>query len=325
MRRLRVLTWHVHGSYLYYLTQAPHDFYLPVKPGRPEGHGGRNGNFAWGDHVHELPAEQLRGRQFDVVLFQSRRNWHVDQYELLSPAQRRLPRIYLEHDPPRESPVDTRHPVDDPEVLLVQVTPFNALMWDPGRTPVRVVEHGVLVPDTARYTGELDRGIVVVNDLARRGRRLGLDLVQRARAELPLDLAGMGSRALDGLGDLPLDRLHARLGRYRFFFNPIRYTSLGLAVCEAMMIGLPIVGLATTEMSTAVIDGVNGFVDTDPGRLMLHMRRLLAEPEEARALAEGARRIARARFGIARFVADWNRVFAEATGRALTGPLRRSA
>jgi glycosyltransferase involved in cell wall biosynthesis len=325
VRRLRVLTWHVHGSYLYYLTQAPHEFYLPVKPGRPEGHGGRSGDFAWGDHVHEVAAEDVRSREFDVVVFQSRRNYHVDQYELLSAAQRRLPRIYLEHDPPRESPVDTRHPVDDPDVLLVQVTPFNALMWDPGRTPVRVVEHGVIVPATARYTGELERGIVVVNELARRGRRLGLDVFQRARTELPLDLAGMGSRALGGLGELPLDQLHARLGRYRFFFNPIRYTSLGLAVVEAMMIGLPIVGLATTEMSTVVVDGVNGFVDTDPDRLMIHMRRLLADPEEARMLGEGARRIARSRFGITRFVADWNRVLAEATGRAIAAPVRRSA
>jgi len=38
----------------------------------------------------------------------------------------------------------------------------------------------------------------------------------------------------------------------RFFFNPIRYTSLGLAVCEAMMVGMPIIGLATTEMATTV-------------------------------------------------------------------------
>ena len=24
--RLRILTWHVHGNYLYYLTQVPHEF-----------------------------------------------------------------------------------------------------------------------------------------------------------------------------------------------------------------------------------------------------------------------------------------------------------
>nr|WP_276600541.1 glycosyltransferase [Nannocystis sp. ILAH1] len=124
----------------------------------------------------------------------------------------------------------------------------------------------------------------------------------------------MDSAALGGLGDLPLRELHARLGRYRFFFNPIRYTSLGLAVCEAMMIGLPILGLATTEMSTAVQSGVNGYVETDLDRLLAHMRRLLADPAEAAELAAGARRIARERFGIGRFAADWSRVLGEVTG-----------
>ena len=51
---------------------------------------------------------------------QSRRNYLEDQYDILSEQQRSLPRIYLEHDPPRENPTDTKHIVDDPEMLLVQ-------------------------------------------------------------------------------------------------------------------------------------------------------------------------------------------------------------
>jgi hypothetical protein len=141
--RLRILTWHVHGSYLYYLTQAPHEFYLPIKPGRPEGYGGRLVGMNWGDNVHEIPASAVREQQFDCILLQSRRNYLQDQLELLTPAQQRLPRIYLEHDPPREHPTDTRHVVDDPQILLVQVTHFNRLMWDSGQTPTIVIEHGV--------------------------------------------------------------------------------------------------------------------------------------------------------------------------------------
>ena len=38
MRPLRVLTWHVHGNYLLYLSQAHVEFYLPVKPGHEEVH-----------------------------------------------------------------------------------------------------------------------------------------------------------------------------------------------------------------------------------------------------------------------------------------------
>jgi hypothetical protein len=44
-----------------------------------------------------------------------------------------------------------------------------------------VIEHGVLVPESARYTGELARGLVVVNHLRRRGRRLGADVFEQVR------------------------------------------------------------------------------------------------------------------------------------------------
>lgn len=313
MRPLRILTWHIHGNYLYYLSQVPHELYLPV--GRQtEGYGGRLPGFPWPDRVHEVPADEVRHLDLDVVLFQSRRNWLVDQEEILSPAQRRLSRIYLEHDPPREHPTDTRHPVDDPDVLLVHVTAFNDLMWDSGRTPTRVIEHGVVVDPEARYRGDVPRGITVVNGLATRGRRLGVDVFLRARCDVPLDLVGMGAEVLGGIGEVPHDALAAFESRYRFFFNPIRYTSLGLSVCEAMMVGLPIIGLATTEMVTAVDNGVTGWVDTDVPRLVERMRELLANPGEARRLGDAARRIALERFSIHRFIRDWDAAFALVTG-----------
>ncbi len=313
-RPLRILTWHVHGSYLYYLVQSPHEFYLPVKEGRPEGYGGRAGSFPWPDNVHDIPAGEVADLQFDCILFQSHKNYLEDQYDLLTEEQRNLPRIYLEHDPPRQHPTDTRHPVNDPNMLLVHVTHFNDLMWDSGRTPTRVIEHGVLVPENVRYTGEIERGIVVVNGLRHRGRRLGADVFEQVRAQVPLDLVGMKAEELDGLREVPNDQLPAFEARYRFFFNPIRYTSLGLAVCEAMMIGMPVIGLATTEMVTAVENGISGYVDTDIERLVERMKSLLADPAEAKRLGEGARAAAQERFNIHRFIRDWDEAFALVTG-----------
>lgn len=224
MSSLRILTWHVHGSYLYYLVQSRHHFYLPVKPGRPEGYGGRSGSFPWPDNVHDVPAEEIRRLEFDCILFQSQRNYLEDQYKILSLTQQRLPRLYLEHDPPRQHPTDTPHIVDDPDMLLVHVTHFNNLMWDSRRTPTRVIEHGVMVPEEVRYSGELERGITVVNGLRRRGRRLGADIFTQVREQVPLDLVGMKAEELNGLGELPHHQLAAFTARYRFFFNPIRYT-----------------------------------------------------------------------------------------------------
>lgn len=315
MRPLRILTWHVHGSYLYYLSQVPHEFYVPVKVDRPEGYGGRGGWLPWPENLREVPADEIRRLRLDCVLFQSRRNYEYDQYEILSSAQRRLPQLYLEHDPPREHPTDTRHVVDDENVLLVHVTAFNDLMWDAGRTPTCVIEHGVTVPDAARYTGEREAGIAVVNDLGRRGRRLGLDVFERARARVPLSLVGMGSAELGGEGELRGDRLWEFTASHRYLFNPIRYTSLGLAVCEAMMMGMPIVALATTEMATVVENGVSGFVDTRLDSLIERMQMLRRDAALARELGEGARRRALERFHIERFKRDWDAVLTQVAGR----------
>jgi glycosyltransferase involved in cell wall biosynthesis len=313
MRRLRILTWHVHGNYLWYLSQLRHDFILPIRADKEGGYGGRGESFPFGTNVQEVPADQVKSRQFDCVLFQVRRNFDVDQYDILSPAQRKLPRIYLEHDPPREHPTDTRHWVDDPNVLLVHVTPFNALMWDSGSSPTCVVEHGVLVPPHVRYTGRMNQGIVVVNNLRSRGRRLGVDVFEAAREQVPLDLAGAGSEELGGIGEIPPMNLPAFEAHYRFFFNPIRYTSLGLAVLEAMTIGMPIVGLATTEMATVIQNGVSGFVDTELRNVVEFMQSLIDDPAEAQRLGENAQQYALERFGIGRFVRNWEQVFADVT------------
>ena len=84
-RPLRILTWHVHGSYLYYLTQSEHEFYLPVTEERGEGYGGRTPSFEWRDNGREIAAEDVRRQQFDCVIFQSRRNYLQDQHESLAP------------------------------------------------------------------------------------------------------------------------------------------------------------------------------------------------------------------------------------------------
>lgn len=306
MRRMKILTWHTHGSYLYYLTQAPHDFHVLSKPGRPPGYGGRSGHIPWGDNVHDLPVEEAAGQEFDCIIFQDDQQYLEDQHRYLSAAQRRLPRIYIEHDPPRDHPTDMRHLVEDAGVLLVHVTHFNALMWDSPGIRTRVIEHGVLPPRDAAYQGDLARGLVVVNHMARRGRRLGGDIYQQVREQVPLDLVGMGAEEAGGIGEILHAQLPAFAAQYRFFFNPIRYTSLGLAVIEAMMLGMPIIGLATTEMATVIDDGVSGYINTDIGKLTEQMRLLLAEPELARNLGAAARRCAMERFHIQRFAADWD-------------------
>lgn len=304
--RLNVLTWHVHGNYLWYLSQAPVRWFVPTMPGCPPGYAGRGATFPFPDNVVEVPTDELRRLRFDVVVHQSRRTWTEDRFRYLTEEQRRLPTVYLEHDPPLDSPTNTLHPVHDADdgAVVVHVTSFNRLMWDNGSAPTVVIEHGVMVAPLCA-TLELGRGLVVVNDLGRRGRRLGADLVEQVRARVPLDVVGMGSEEIGGLGEVPPPELAAFMARYRFFFHPARFTSLGLAVCEAMMVGVPVVGLATTELVTVIDDGRTGFIATDPDRLVSAMERLLEDPALALEVGRRGQAVARERFGIERFTTAW--------------------
>src|SRR5690606_1311500 len=163
--------------YLYYLSKGDYDIYIPVNDSKTAGYCGRGDTFPFGENVIEVKAEEVKQLDFDLILFQDDDNYFVHQYEILSERQRLLPKIYLEHDPPWGHPTNSRHPVNDPDVLVAHVTHFNRLMWNNNETPTAVIEHGVTEP-AVNYSGTLDRGIVVINNLPSRGRLLGFDVFQ---------------------------------------------------------------------------------------------------------------------------------------------------
>jgi glycosyltransferase involved in cell wall biosynthesis len=314
-RRIRVFTWHIHGSYLYYLSHGNYQIYIPVTKEKHEGYYGKGDTFPFGDNVIEVAAEEVKNLEFDCILFQSNKNWLVDQYEILNESQRALPRIYLEHDPPRHSPTDTRHVVNDADVFIVHVSNFNKLMWNNENSRnVKVIEHGVIFPDVA-YKGDLEKGIVVVNNLFQRGRRLGSDIFTEVSKRIPLDFVGMGTKEYGGLGEIKHSDLPEFISHYRFFFNPIRHTSLGLAVLEAMMIGMPMVALATTEYVTVIKNYQTGFIDTDVDYLVHKMQLLLSNKKWAADIGQKGKQYVEDRFNIYRFTEEWENIFETAIGK----------
>lgn len=126
----------------------------------------------------------------------------------------------------------------------------------------------------------------------------------------------MNSEDLGGLGEISPPELPEFMANYRFYFNPSRYTSLNLAVLEAMAVGLPVIGLATTEMTTVIENGRNGFIDTDPRKLIEPMRRLIADKDYAVELGRNAQATIHERFSHERFIADWNRIFSKRVERS---------
>lgn len=310
-RRRKIFTWHIHGSYLFYLSQGNYDIYIPVNGKKDEGYYGRGLTFPFGANVIEAEVSELSNYKFDVILFQTDKNYLFDQYEILSDEQRKLPRIFLKHDAPPG--FDRKIIVDDPDVLIVHVTDFNRLMWDNNGLETRVIMHGV-TDHGYIWNGKNNRGIVVINNLTPRGRMLGADLFNIYREQLPIDIVGMGTEDLGGK-----EVLHPYLpdfiASYRFFLNPIRYSSFPLSLCEAMMAGLPVVALATTELPVIIKDGYNGFISNDPSYLYDKMQLLLNDYELAGQLSTNSRKTAIKEFGLERFLNDWTNVFDEVSSK----------
>lgn len=309
--KIRIFTWHIHGTYLYYLSRGNYTIYIPVNKKKDEGYYGRGHTFPFGDNVIEIEASAVRHQEFDCILFQTNKNFLVDQYEILSEEQRKLPRIYLEHDPPRTHPTDAKHPMDDPDVIMVHVTHYNKLMWCNNARVVRVIEHGVPMPPCS-YTGEIAKGIVVINHLHQRGRLLGADIFEEASRRVPLELIGMGTERHGGLGEVLHPQLPDFIRRYRFFFNPIRYTSMGLAVCEAMLLGMPVIALSTTEYPAVLQDQTTGYISNDIDYLISRMQTLLSDRPLAVNLGARARLVAQQRFDLTRFTGEWESLFRSA-------------
>lgn len=313
MKKLNILIWHIHGAYLTALAQTQHNWYLPKKDDNAEGYIGRGVGSSLPPYVREVPADEVKHLDLDLIIFQTPQNYERDQFEILTDEQRRRPKLYLQHNSPEPHPTDSRHwAADDADLLLVHVTHYNRLMWDNGRAPTTVVEHSVAIDPALRYVGSRPEGIFVVNEMQRRGRMAGLDLYQSLRSDgLPLTTVGMGSDAVGGIGEIHYTRLHRTVAEYRFLYSLMRYSSLPLAVIEALTLGMPVVALATTEVPTVLQNGVHGFISNNLDELKAGMHLLLDNPAEARRMGNNARQLAQERFSIERFVADWNRVFAD--------------
>ena len=311
---MRVFLWHVHGSYTTALVQGSHEYLIPVLPGRgPDGRG-RAETFPWPESAVEVTPEEAAEAEVDAVILQRPEELNGLAEEWLGGRRpgKDVPAVYLEHNAPQGRINALRHPAADrPELLAVHVTHFNDLFWDTGSTPTRVVEHGIVDPGY-RYTGELARAAVVINEPVRRGRVTGTDLLERFGFDVPLDLFGMGAAALGGFENPPQAELHGELARRRVYLHPIRWTSLGLSLLEAMHLGMPVVALATTEVPEAVPPDA-GVVSTRVETLTKAVRRLVGDPEEARRMGEAARRFALARYGLDRFLYDWDSVLMEVT------------
>ena len=312
---MRILLWHVHGSWTTSFVQGDHTYLLPTLPDRGPHGRGRAETWDWPSNAVEVAPGEAAEADVDVVLLQ-----RTEELDVLAEAWlggrrpgRDVPAVYVEHNAPQGRVNDMVHPCaarDD--IHVAHVTHFNRLFWDTGRAPTTVIEHGIVDPGH-RYTGELPRAAAMANEPARRARVTGTDLLPRFGELVPVDLYGLGTEEVGGHGNVVQERLHDVIAQRRLYIHPYRWTSLGLALLEAMHLGMPVVAFDTTEASEAIPDGA-GVVSNRWDVLERGIRELVADPDRAREMGSAARDAVRARYGLERFLGDWDRLLKEVVG-----------
>ncbi|MGI8590278.1 MAG: glycosyltransferase [Nakamurella sp.] len=322
---MRILLWHVHGSWTTAFVQGQHEYVVPVLPDRGPDGVGRARTWDWPLGVTEYSPAELFDQSFDIVVLQRPHELDLVRRWLGRRAGADLPAVYLEHNAPDEKPCTQRHPLAErSDIPIAHVTHFNELFWDNGIAPTTVIEHGIVDPGP-RYTGEIAAGAVVVNEPGRRGRVVGADLVPRFADVGAVEVFGMrsatfvtslGLRSVTAHEDLETqDQMHTEVSRRRVYLHPMRWTSLGLSLIEAMQLAMPVIAVAATEVVEAIGPGA-GIISTDVDRLTDAFRLYLHEPAAAGEAGRRARTAALGRYGLDRFLADWDQLlFSVVAGR----------
>jgi glycosyltransferase involved in cell wall biosynthesis len=290
---MRVLAWHVDPAWMTSFVQGPHEYFVPVLKERGAFGRGRPPGDAWPGSAVELPPRELAQLEVDVVVLQRPQELGLATSWLGRKPGIDIPAVYVEHEAPR-GPSEVQHPIaDHPELTLVHVAHFNRLFWNAGSTPTRVIEPGITDPGY-RYCGDLPHAVVVREySTTRTAHALDDDLIERFGALAPLDVLECDPE-LDG-----------ELARRSVYLHLSRWSSLGRSLLQAMHLGMPVVALATHDVPVAVPPSA-GIVSNCIETLEDGLRHLLADPARARRMGRAARRVARERYGLERFLHEWD-------------------
>jgi hypothetical protein len=171
------LLWHVRGSWTEAFVRGRHRYIVPVNAAQDADGRGVCGR-VW-PRAREVERDRLADEPIDVAVLQ-----RPHELELMATWSGwrpgvDVPTVYVEHNAPRPSPAESRHPLADrTDITLVHVTDFNRLMWDNGVAPTAVITHGIVDPGDL-YTGELAAAATMINEPVRRCRVVGTDCRHR--------------------------------------------------------------------------------------------------------------------------------------------------
>ena len=171
-----------------------------------------------------------------------------------------------------------------------------------------VIHHGL---DTDVFQpSELQKGnhiLSVVNDWKNRDWCCGYKSWTRITAGLPIKVLGDNP----GLSK-PASSTEELVGAYqsaKVFLNTSTISPVPMALMEAMSCGCAVVSAATCMIPEIIENGINGFISNNEHELRQYCEMLLKDDKLRKTLGDNARNTIVERFGLDRFIDNWNNIF----------------
>jgi hypothetical protein len=315
---LNILTCPTHEAVETELSKTGHSFWAVTGPGIK----------TWNDEFRSLPPnyhvlkglDLPAGIDFDVVLSQSR----FAHYPLLSQVanQLQVPLVTYEHtmvypEWSDEMRVNLKRMSGHADVFITENSKWA---WGFGAKGV-TVEHGIDSDlfHPAPWEERADVALSVVNDWINRDAPCGYSYWREATRGLPVKVVGDTpglSEAARTVGELA--------GHYRsakVFCNTSLISPCPVSLLEAMASGCIIVSTNTCEIPSVIKDGENGFLAENPRQMRQILAHVLADPDAFQEMGWAARETVKSRFGLDRFVRQWDEILRQAADTPFTQPL----
>jgi hypothetical protein len=93
------------------------------------------------------------------------------------------------------------------------------------------------------------------------------------------------------------------------YFNPSIMSPIPMSLLEAAAVGTPIVSTTYCEPGNIFKNNVHGIFSNNPIELREGMEYILEEPDDAKQMADNARKVVVDLFSPTRFIAEWENIF----------------
>ena len=185
------------------------------------------------------------------------------------------------------------------------ISEYNAKTWN-AKNPV-IIEHGI---DTEFWHpipikgDRLNACLSVVNDWPNRDWCCGFNLWRQTTNQLPVSVYGKSPGF--SIPAESVEHLRSIYNNHSIFYNTSLHSPVPTVLMEAMACGCAIVSTNNCMIPEIIEHGYNGLLSNDPNELRTHLETLIKNPDMARKLGDNAVKTIQDKFGINRFVENWN-------------------